>query len=154
MDEFIFEGAGLEDLTRDLRAAAKSVQREVDRTLLEIGEELKEAAKEIAGRHSETVAGSIRMRALPGMVVITAGSDDVPIAALWESGNKGGKRDNAHAAGVWFRHPVFGNSNVWVQQRRYPFLRPALEADRRRITKLMEQTWDRALEPHRLKPED
>lgn len=151
MDEFRFEGEGLEELARDLKLAADAVRVEVDRTLVRIGEELKEAAKKIAERHSQNVADSIRMRALPGMVVISAGSDQVPIAALWETGNKG-THDGGRAQGVYFRHPVFGQ-DVWVSQRRYPFLRPALDADRLRITRLMEQAWDRALEPYRLQPE-
>jgi hypothetical protein len=152
MDEFRFEGTDLKELARDLRLASHSVRREVDRTLLEIGEELKEAAKELAGRHSEKVAGTIKLRTLPGMVIISAGTDQVPIAALWETGNKG-THDSGRAQGVVFRHPVFGQ-DVWVQQRRYPFMRPALEADRRMITKRMEQAWTNALEPYRLQPED
>lgn len=31
------------------------------------------------------------------------------------------------AAGGSFRHPVFGNRNVWVAQATRPFLRPAVE---------------------------
>lgn len=150
--EISFEAEGLEELTRDLKIAAREFQHAVDGTLLEIGEELKETAKGIAEQHSKTVAGTIKMRPGPNMVVISAGSDEVPIAALWETGNKGSKADTAKATGVWFRHPVWG-TDVWTMQRRFPFLRPALDTDRRAITKQMEATWDRALEPYRLKPE-
>lgn len=151
-DELSFSGKDLEALTRDLTMAAHDFQVAVDKTLLEIGEELKESAKAFAEAHSKTVADTIKMRAGPNMVVISGGNDQVPIAALWETGNKGTK-DSAKATGVWFRHPVFG-TDTWVQQRRFPFLRPALEADRRAITKRMEAAWDDALEPYRLKPED
>lgn len=147
-DEFIFDGTGLDDLARDLRHGAQRVRREIDVTLVEIGAELTAKAKLIASRHSKTVAGTIRMRAVPGAVIIAAGSDQVAIAALWETGNKGSK-----ATDETFRHPVFGNRSVFVDQQRYPFLRPALTEDRRSITRRMEVTWDRALEPYRLRPE-
>jgi hypothetical protein len=149
-DGLRFSGKDLEDLGRDLRLAADQFREEVDVTLVEIGEELKEAAKALAGAHSKTVADTIKLKSSPGFVVISAGDDSVPIAALWEMGNKG-THDTGRARGVWFRHPVFG-TDVWTNQRRYPFLRPALEADRRNITKRMEATWDRALEPYRLAP--
>lgn len=150
-DGIVFDASDLDSLARDMQSAARKVRDEIDVTLLAIGTELTEAAKQIAGQHSSTVADTISMKPLPGMVVITAGADDVPIAALWEKGNKGTK-DSARAQGVWFRHPVFGG-DTWVQQRRFPFLRPALEADRREITKRMEATWDHALEPYRMKPQ-
>jgi hypothetical protein len=151
-NEIVFEGHGLEQLARDCRGAARAVRREIDETLLKIGAELLASAKAIASEHSSTVAGTIRMKALPGMVVIQAGSDAVPIAALWETGNKG-SRDTARVTGLWFRHPLFGNREIWVNQRRFPFLRPALDADRSRIKRLMDETYDRALVPYRLKPE-
>ena len=147
----VFDGAGLDELARDLRAAARDFRRETDRTLAKIGAELYALAKQIAGEHSSTVAGTIRLRALPGMIVISAGSDAVPIAALWELGNKG-THNSGRVQGVWFRHPVFGR-DVWVNQRRYPFLRPAADYERKSIRKLMDATYDRVLEPYRMKPE-
>lgn len=159
MDEIVFDGHGLKELARDCERAARAVRREVDKTLLEIGAELMQAAKDLAAKHSATVAGTIKMKALPGMVVVSAGSDQVPIAALWEMGNKGSKRDTARVAGVWFRHPVFADPAkgrgewTWVKQRRFPFLRPAYDLERTWIKKQMDATYDRALGPYRLKPE-
>src|ERR1035437_6585117 len=83
-----FEGKGLKDLTRDLRLAARSVRREVDIALLEIGVGIAGNAKRIAGEHSQTISATIKMRAVPGMVIVSAGSEGVPIAALVELGNK------------------------------------------------------------------
>lgn len=153
-EAFVFDGKNLKELGRDLRRAADDFRRETDWTLAQVGVELMTAAKAIAGQHSSTVAETIRMKAAPGVVIISAGNDNVPIAALWESGNKGSKADTASVQGVWFRHPLFGkNDEPWVNQRRYPFLRPAAQIERKRITKMMNETYTRTLEPHRLKPE-
>ena len=152
MDEFVFESDGLKDLADDLRFAAVKIRDEIDVTLLKVGEELVEAAKALAEPHSKKVADTIKLRAMPGYVVISAGNDETPIAALWELGNKG-THNSARVQGVYFRHPIFGTDN-WTTQRRFPFLRPALDADRKNITMLMESAWDRALEPYRLSPEE
>jgi hypothetical protein len=42
---------------------------------------------------------------------------------------------------------VFGNREVWVEQKRYPFFAPARKLMRRQITKRMNSTWDEALRP-------
>ncbi len=145
-DEITFDGSDLQHLARDLREGARKVREETDVTLFKIETELTAEAKVLASAHSKTISGTIRMRQEPGAVIITAGDQAVPIAALYEKGNKGGK-----VTATTFRHPVFGGS-VWVEQKRFPFLRPALLADRKSITRQLEATWDRALEPYRLKP--
>jgi hypothetical protein len=40
-----------------------------------------------------------------------------------ELGNKGARENQAT-----FRHPVFGNSGLWVEQPTHPYLLPALQA--------------------------
>lgn len=150
---FHFDGNSLDDLAHDLRRAASAFRRETDEALLRIGAELMESAKQIAEQHSKRVAETIRMRAIPGMVIVTVGEEDMPIAALWELGNVG-QHDTAKVQGVTFRHPVFGNRDVWVTQRRFPMLRPAQQALRKEITRQMNEAYDRVLEPHRLKPSE
>lgn len=52
-----------------------------------------------------------------------------PIAVLFELGNKrsrGGQTVGRRGGGV-FRHPVYGNREVWVDQKMHPFLWPAYE---------------------------
>lgn len=149
-DEFRFEGSDLESLARDLKESALRVRVEVDKTVGEVGELIRDEAKELVSKHSKSIPGTIKVTMIPGAAVVSAGANDVPLAALYELGNKGSKTDSARASGAWFRHPVFGNTNVWVQQRRYPFLRPTLDVNRRTITKLMDRAWDEALKPLRL----
>jgi hypothetical protein len=45
-----------------------------------------------------------------------------------------------------FRHPVFGNKAVWVEQPMHPALGPAVEANADRIELLTLKALDRALE--------
>lgn len=148
-----FDGQSLTVLAHDLRRAAERFVRETDEALLKIGGELLAAAKAIAEGHSRKVAETIKLRAVPGMVIISVGDEETPIAALWELGNVG-THDTGRVQGVFFRHPVFGNREVWVDQRRFPMLRPAQQALRRRVTEQMNAAYDRVLEPIRLKPEE
>ena len=140
--ELEFSGESLDDLAEDLRVSALRFREEVDKTVVKVGEEVGEEAKALARRHSKKVADSIRTIPTPGQVAIRAG-EGVPLAALYELGNKGrgGRKSET------FSHPVFGNRKVWVKQKRHPFLAPALAANRRHITKMMESAWQQALEP-------
>ncbi len=148
MDDAIrFDGSDLEHLARDIRSVAQNVRRETDRTVHLIGGEIAASAHTIASQHSPTVAATIKLKLVPGAAIISSGNEQTPIAALWETGNKGSK-----VTATTFRHPVFGRRDNWVEQPRHPSLRPALALNRRQITKRMEQAWDHALIPYRMKP--
>jgi hypothetical protein len=56
---------------------------------------------------------------------VSVGVDSVaaPHARPYEGMTVGGSR-------AFFRHPVFGNRDNWVQEATRPFLRPAVEAER------------------------
>lgn len=146
-DNYTFEAESLQLLARDLRDSAARLRHELTPTLLQVGEDVKQAAKAEAERHSSKIPPTVKVRAVPGAVEVHAGGQDVALAALYELGNRGrgGRRKDT------FSHPVFGNSAVWVTQPRYPFLRPALTLLRRQVTKRMEQAWEKALEPMRLR---
>lgn len=130
-----------ERFTEDLKIAAPRFRHETDRVLVKVGVIIALRAKVVAGRRSDKVAGSITVRNVPGAVEIEAGQG-VPLAALWEVGNKGAKRSKKD-----FRHPVFGNRSNWVTQVRHPFLRSAQRLARKEIMEIMEQGWHEALRP-------
>lgn len=146
MDNFTFEAESLQSLARDLQESAYRVRGEVDKTLIVVGEDVKQAAHAEASKHSKSIPPTIHMIPGRGMVMIRAGSKDAPLASLYELGNRG----RGGRGSDTFRHPVFGQ-DVFVEQKRYPFLRPALTALRRQITKRMEAAWDEALKPLRLR---
>ena len=163
--DFYFSGEDLNALARDLRAAAIAIGREVAPVLVEIGEGIEERARRIAGDYAwktgrrrsildeggettQQVIDSIHGH-LEGMYTykIRAG-EGVPLAALWELGNKNSGRGEKE-----FWHPLFGDRSVKYYQPKHPFLLPALAEDRRNITRKMESLWDRALTPYNLAPE-
>lgn len=87
--------------------------------LRDIGDRVRGTAAANA-RWSSRIPGSLRVRvqmagSKPGVYVL-ANANTAPHARPLEALNG---RDP-------FRHPVFGNENVWVSQRAEPFLLPAL----------------------------
>lgn len=82
-------------------------------------------AKVLSADASVTIPPSIRVRVSGATVSVVAGGNGVPLAGLMEYGNKGRSSSTATGQGR-FRHPVFGNMDVWVNQPMHPYLRPAL----------------------------
>jgi hypothetical protein len=66
---------------------------------------------------SSRIPSSIKARRSGARVSVQAGGPTAPDAAPLDNKGRGGL----------FRHPVFGNKNVWVNQPARPFLQPALE---------------------------
>jgi hypothetical protein len=126
--------------TSDFKAAAKAL-RNADKVLnREIRNELRKAglvvaasAKVIAGKHSRTIPPSIRIRTSAAGVAVVAGGDQAPVALPFELGNVGSRRSSSAGEGGVFRHPVFGDKNVWAQQAMHPFLAPAVIANLAKI---------------------
>lgn len=74
-----------------------------------------------SGGTTEQVAESIHARPLTEHAwAVEAGGG--PLAGLWEEGNKGSALSDPT-----FRHPVFGNTEVWVDQQKWPYLSRAVE---------------------------
>lgn len=69
-------------------------------------------------RWSERIPGSIRTTTRLASARVTAGGPKAPEAAPLNNRGRGGT----------FRHPVFGDPSVWVDQEARPFLQPALGA--------------------------
>lgn len=137
---YVFDGKNLDDFALRLRERADRVTREVLVAMEEIGEEIEREAKEIAKRSSSTIPETIRHEVIPGALRIRGGSPQVAIGGIFEMGNKGG-----HVRDKTFRHPVFGNPKVWVEQEKHPYLRPARALNRRQTKKRMEAIWSRTL---------
>jgi hypothetical protein len=66
-----------------------------------------------------------------GVSVVVTGPS---IVGLLENGT-------GNEAPSW-RHPVFGNTNVWVTQKTHPYLAPALEANRDKVVGLLIEALD------------
>jgi hypothetical protein len=131
--------------TREYRNAAKALRKSAKITSKALRKHLRAAgvimaveAQHIAGEHSESIPPTVKVRVAGATVSVQAGGIKAPIAGLFELGNQGQKDSKGH-----FRHPVFGDSDVWVTQRGYPFLRPAAELTlpvaQRQIAKALEE---------------
>lgn len=106
-------------LVNDLRKIGDGVGRN-------LGKEFKRAAGPVAQQAranaswSSRIPGAISVgvsssRRFPG-AQIKVSKDKAPHARLFEYPGRGGS----------FRHPVYGNREVWVEQRGRPFIRPAV----------------------------
>jgi hypothetical protein len=161
MDQYRFSAGSMEAFTRDLKDASLRIRAETDKTVEVTGGMIRDEAIEQAKKHSTSIPPTIKMDPGPGAVIIHAGSTSVPLAVLYEKGNKNGKSGsdskrtlvnygatgmNRHLA---FGHPVFGQG--WTWQKRFPFLAPARTKVRASAVKLMDAAWDKALEPLRLR---
>jgi hypothetical protein len=148
-DSFQIDTRNLEDFEHRLRTAADRWVIEKDLLIAELTKDIAETAKGIAAQHSKSIPGTIRSHIeKPGMGIIEAGNTSVPIAALYEMGNRKSKKSKET-----FRHPVFGNRNIWVEQSKHPYLRPAMLLWSRVQAKRVREMNKRALEPYHLKPE-
>jgi hypothetical protein len=96
-----------------------------------------EEARVRASRHSTSIPPTIRVRPLTtDKALVEAGGPDVPLAGLYEYGNKGRRN-------MYFIHPVFSkpgeaeyeDRSNWPQQPRWPFMAPSIRPTLRKIEK-------------------
>lgn len=108
-------------LVNDLRKIGDGVGRN-------LGKEFKKAAGPVASQAKANASWSTR---IPGAITVGVSSsrrypgaqikvskEKAPHARLFEFPGRGGS----------FRHPVYGNREVWVDQKGRPFIRPAVRA--------------------------
>lgn len=106
------------ELRPQLRAAAEVIRRDM----------------KARASYSTRIPGAIRLdvsfsgRGKGGGVRLRVDSKRAPHARVLERGNDGSRSST-------FRHPVFGDRDVWVSQPTRPFFFPALEANRDQVKK-------------------
>jgi hypothetical protein len=126
-------GAGIDtrdfkDVVKVLRKAQPEAHKQLRRRLRKAGEIVAVAARELASEHSEKIPPTVKVRTAGATVAVIAGGKDAAIAPLFELGNTGGSKSAAAARRDKFRHPVYGNRQVWVDQDMHPFIAPAAAA--------------------------
>jgi hypothetical protein len=112
------EIAGLKELARDVRAADPVLAKGLKAALLQGAQLVADEYKQRIRRFSTRIPPTIRPGASGTGAYVRAGGIDAPHAAALENFGKTG----------FFRHPVFGNSDLWVDQQAHPAALPALEA--------------------------
>ena len=105
---------------RALTKAAPLIAGVLRVNLRGVGDVVAEEARSLARPYSSTIPDSIKVRVSGATVSVLGGGTGVPLGGLFELGNVNSKDSSE------FRHPVFGNRNVWASQPMHPFLLPAL----------------------------
>lgn len=123
-------GAAVEFDTREFARFQKDLRRLAPETKKELNKELKTLLRRDilpdAKKHaswSSRIPGQIKPQVTVRKVGLRVRSAKVPHARPYEGISQG----------ATFRHPVFGNRSVWVEQRARPFLLPAVEENREKF---------------------
>lgn len=118
--QFEVDGDMFRTFSRELKkvepALAKSLNKELKRVMTET---VMPAAKSNAS-WSSRIPGAIKPQATTKGIGLRVARGKAPHGRPFE-GIRGGST---------FRHPVFGNREVWVSQNTRPFLQPALDDNR------------------------
>lgn len=121
--EFTLDTSELKTLAKDLRRIAPDLARDLRTGLKRAAEPVRLDAARRAWAGSSKIPPTVRITTSGTTVKVKAGSAELAIAGLFELGNKGNKVSPAS-----FRHPVFGNREVWRPQKTHPYLAQALAA--------------------------
>lgn len=125
---FRIDTSELKGVAKQLRAADPALAKQLQLRLRGMGDIVAEEA-EARAHFSTRIPGSIKVRVSGFTVKIVANTNGLADDAA--------PLENNGADGM-FRHPVFGNTDVWVDQQSHPFLAPSLEAKADEIEVLAE----------------
>ena len=122
---------GFSPVIKAIKKWEPEVRKQLRKELRASGETIAAGSRLLAGAHSKTIPPTIktrtRIQSRKVEVEIRAGSADVPIAGLFEFGNKGGSKSQASTGRGSFRHPVFGDRGKWVNQDMHPYIAPIVK---------------------------
>lgn len=122
-----------------LREAEPLVARELRTRLRAAGEVVAAQARTNAAEFSRSIPASVKVRIQRNDVIVEGGVGGVVIAGLFEVG------DNSPGSSSW-RHPVFGDTNVWVEQDTHPWLQPAVDSNLETATAAAQAALDAAVD--------
>ncbi len=111
---FTIDTKSLTKLVKNLQETEPGIRKSVNTALRE-GAELVAIEARLISSWSSRIPGSIRVAGAGTRVLVKAGGAKAPHAAPFEH----------HGQPGTFRHPVYGNRQVWVSQKARPFLLPA-----------------------------
>lgn len=127
----------LRQAAADLREMSTEVRRGIRPALKEVAEPMVAQARANAS-WSTRIPGAIRVSVLKRGVEIRVSRKKAPHARSYEG--IGGNQS--------FKHPVFGDRGVWVQQGTRPFLDPAVKQHRKKIAPALMRVVEDAAKRH------
>jgi HK97 gp10 family phage protein len=136
---FVVDATGLRALAADLRTVSPELYTAFRARTKAAGMLVAAEAKRRSS-WSTRIPGSIKVSItnLGTGIKVTANGAKAPDAAPYENKGQSGN----------FRHPVFGNTDVWVSQKARPFLAPAAEAKAEEVTEAFAEAVDDAFVEH------
>lgn len=134
-ETFHIEVGDLRKLMADIRKVDKEIPRELTNGLRDGAKIIAEEAKKRAS-FSKRIPRTIRAAASGSKATVKAGGKRAPHAAALENNGKAGT----------FRHPVYGNRDVWVDQQSHPYLAPAAEAKEGEVADVVAAAVDKAID--------
>lgn len=120
----------VKELARDWGRVPIELRRELRPRLRQAGEHVRNAVRQNAGFSSRipgAVGLTVSFASRTGGVRVRVNSKRAPHARPLENLGKAGS----------FRHPVYGNRDVWVSQAAHPFFFPAVQANRDKVKGLV-----------------
>jgi hypothetical protein len=151
------DARALKELGVDLKRAAYDLEVEIPVELAQDAIALGVTSRDIAlaytpygqdpssGETTQAVAQSIHAEPVSSHTWRVSGSQSIPLAGLWEFGNKGSGDHETE-----FRHPVFGNMQTWASQRKWPYFTMAMKREEPVIFERFAALLDHVLHRHRL----
>ena len=131
---FEIDGEAFRTFQRELRKVEPVLAKELNKELRQIVKErIIPTAKANAG-WSSRIPGAIKPQVTTKLVGIRVAGKQAPHAKPFENTSNTG----------WFRHPVFGNRQVWVNQNARTFLRPAVDANQESAAQAVAKAIDTA----------
>jgi hypothetical protein len=115
---------GYKETLRAIRAFDPALRRELNRELRQEAAGVLIAAR-VNSAWSERIPSALALSVTAKDVAVRVKRARAPHGPLFERGGRGNSGT--------FRHPVFGNRNVWVAQNRRPFIQPAVDARRNQV---------------------
>lgn len=108
-------------LAKDLHRMGPALRRQLRAEFVRIGQPIVSDARSRAGAWSSRIPSAISSRGVSGdrVGVEVRVSSSVPHARPYEGISQQGSTS-------YFRHPVYGNREVWVSQKTRPYLWPAV----------------------------
>lgn len=139
---------GFRPYLRGINKWDKTVRKELRTELRASGEMIASGSRLLAAAHSKSIPPTIKVRtgiqSERAEVQIRAGGGNVPIAGLFELGNKGGGKSKAGATRKKFRHPLFGDKGKWYEQDMHPYIAPMVRLRQAAVTKRVKSAVERA----------
>lgn len=130
------DAQGLPALAKTLKSSSPALLKDLRTGIRKAADPVRKQAQQNARTFSRRIPGAVKVGvsfpAKGAKVVLRVDAKKAPHGRPIENNGRRGA----------FRHPVFGDRNVWVGQAAHPFFFPAVEGQQKKIVKEIEKVAD------------